>query len=412
MRPFFCLFSLFFTGPISWSDCYQLIHQPVNNHIVLVVDRSGSMSGQPIAEAKKGVQAFLRQMNPSDQAALIAFDDHVNLIQTSTSDPAQLINAVDQISLGGSTALYDALVRAAHLLHGTVGNRLIIYLTDGQDNRSRYRLSELEQMSVSERVFIYGIGLGTVDVDKLTQLSQRTNGVFEHTDRASDLQGLYLRVLSQYNQRYGQKQAASGSLVIKSIPAGREVIIQGRKVGPTPYQAVGLKPGRLKVGIVYSAGIWECQAVVQAGHRTLIDSRQSDLGAQLIILSRPQGATVFMDQTYLGITAIGNPISPGKSDWVSRAQADGRQLRVRSVPYGNHRFRVKGIPDFDFGPQQEIEIQLSIQQEEMILFVDILRQKVTDGKGKTYVVGKPKDPFQELEGDFENDSDFEGLEDF
>ena len=119
-----------------------------------------------------------------------------------------------------------------------------------------------------------------------------------------------------------------------------------------------------------------------------------------------------MDQTYLGITAIGNPISPRKSDWVSRAQADGRQLRVRSVPYGNHRFRLKGIPDFDFGPQQEIEIQLSIQQEEMILFVDILRQKVTDGKGKTYAVGKPKDPFQELEGDFENDSDLEGFEDF
>ena len=82
------------------------------------------------------------------------------------------------------------------------------------------------------------------------------------------------------------------------------------------------------------------------------------------------------------------------------------------MPYGNHRFRLKGIPDFDFGPQQEIEIQLSIQQQEMILLVDILRQKVTDGKGKTYVVGKPKDPFQELEGDFENDSDFEGLEDF
>jgi uncharacterized protein YegL len=412
MRPIFWFFSLLFTSQISWSDCYQLIHQPLNNHIVLVVDRSGSMSGQPMAEAKKGVKAFLRQMKASDQAALIAFDDRVNLIQTITSNPAQLINGVDQISLGGATALYDALVRAAHLLHGTVGNRLIIYLTDGQDNRSRYRLSELEQMSVSERVFIYGIGLGSVDVDKLTQLSQRTNGVFEHTRRASELQGLYLRVLSQYNQRYGQKQASSGSLVIKSIPTGREAIIQGRKVGLTPYQAVGLKPGQLKVGIVYSAGIWECQAVVQAGHRTLIDSRQSDLGAQLIILSRPQGATVFMDQTYLGITAIGNPVSPGKSDWVSRARADGRQLRVRSVPYGNHRFRLKGIPDFDFGPQQEIEIQLSIQQQEMILLVDILRQKVTDGKGKTYVVGKPKDPFQELEGDFENDSDFEGLEDF
>ncbi len=62
--------------------------------------------------------------------------------------------------------------------------------------------------------------------------------------------------------------------------------------------------------------------------------------------------------------------------------------------------------------KQEIEIQLSIQQEEMILFVDILRQKVTDGKGKTYAVGQPNDPFQELEGDFENDSDFEGFDDF
>ena len=108
---------------------------------------------------------------------------------------------MDQISLSGSTALYDALVRAVHLLNGTVGNRLIIYLTDGQDNRSRYRLSELEQMFVSEHVFIYGIGLGTVDADKLTQLSQRTNGVFEHTHRAPELQGLYLRALNQYNQR-------------------------------------------------------------------------------------------------------------------------------------------------------------------------------------------------------------------
>ena len=106
-----------------------------------------------------------------------------------------------------------------------------------------------------------------------------------------------------------------------------------------------------------------------------------------------------MDQTYLGLTAIGNPISPRKSDWVRRARVDGRQLRVRSVPYGNHRFRLKGIPDFDFGPQQSHLLLLSIQQEEMILFVDILRQKVTDGKGKTYAVGRPNDPFQELEDD-------------
>ena len=47
------------------ADCYQLIYRPEVNHIALVVDRSSSMAGQPLADAKRGVKAFLRQMRPT-----------------------------------------------------------------------------------------------------------------------------------------------------------------------------------------------------------------------------------------------------------------------------------------------------------------------------------------------------------
>ncbi len=54
-----------------------------------------------------------------------------------------------------------------------------------------------------------------------------------------------------------------------------------------------------------------------------------------------------MNDAYIGVTAIGTPISVKKSDWVNSAEKDNRQLRIQKVAYGNHRFRLCGIPDFD-----------------------------------------------------------------
>ena len=111
------------------------------------------------------------------------------------------------------------------------------------------------------------------------------------------------------------------------------------------------------------------------------------------------------EMSIVGITAIGNPISLSQKDWASRAKADARQLRLRKVPYGNHKLRLRGIPDFDFGPEQKLEVELPVKDEELILFVDIFRRKVVDQNGKVIASGKPIDPFQELE-----DADFD-LED-
>ena len=403
----FLLLVWLISTPVLLADCYKLMHQPTANHIVLVIDCSGSMNGQPLADAKRGANSFLAQIKSNDRVALISFDDSVEFVQDEINNPNVLSTAVNDLRSGGATALYDGIARAALSLVNKKGNRVIVYLTDGNDNKSRYRLTELEKMTVSEGIFVYGIGLGQVDIEKLQQLSQKTSGTIRYTQISSNLENLYLEVWDEYYNQYNKQQPDKGSLVVTSIPDNKEVIINGRKVGTTPFREISLKEKPIKIGIVYNQGIWECDAIIKAGYQTVIDTRESDLGAELLIVSSPQGATVFIDDVYIGVTAIGTPVSVSKPNWVEQAQKDSRQLRISKIPYGNHRFRLRGIPDFDFGPDQQIEIEIPVSNDHMILFFDIFRQKVTSDEGKIYSVGRPNDPFSELDDDFD-----EGLDDF
>ena len=403
----FLLLVWLISTPVLLADCYKLMHQPTANHIVLVIDCSGSMNGQPLADAKRGANSFLAQIKSNDRVALISFDDSVEFVQDEINNPNVLSTAVNDLRSGGATALYDGIARAALSLVNKKGNRVIVYLTDGNDNKSRYRLTELEKMTVSEGIFVYGIGLGQVDIEKLQQLSQKTSGTIRYTQISSNLENLYLEVWDEYYNQYNKQQPDKGSLVVTSIPDNKEVIINGRKVGTTPFREISLKEKPIKIGIVYNQGIWECDAIIRAGHQTVIDTRESDLGAELLIVSSPQGATVFIDDVYIGVTAIGTPVSMSKPNWVEQAQKDSRQLRISKIPYGNHRFRLRGIPDFDFGPDQQIEIEIPVSNDHMVLFFDIFRQKVTSDEGKIYSVGRPNDPFSELDDDFD-----EGLDDF
>ena len=69
-------------------------------------------------------------------------------------------------------------------------------------------------MNVSEGVFVYGIGLGRVDKEKLGKLVAATGGRLELTRDSTELKDLYLHVLEQYYQKYGNRQAETGTLLI------------------------------------------------------------------------------------------------------------------------------------------------------------------------------------------------------
>lgn len=111
---------------------------PVN--LALVVDRSGSMSGPPLAHAKRAAAAAVEGLREGDRVAVVAYDQHVHAVVPSTAvgeDRGALLRAIDAITAGGTTALHAGWVEGCtQVLTGGADTGLarVVLLTDGLAN--------------------------------------------------------------------------------------------------------------------------------------------------------------------------------------------------------------------------------------------------------------------------------------
>src|SRR2546421_1842774 len=112
--------------------------------IALLVDTSGSIRDKLRFEQEAAIEFFYSTLQRGkDRAMVISFDSGVELNQDFTDDPEKLADAVRKIRAGGGTSLYDAVYLAVNQkLSGTNGRRVIILITDGDDNSSRVSLTE------------------------------------------------------------------------------------------------------------------------------------------------------------------------------------------------------------------------------------------------------------------------------
>ncbi len=140
------------------DNCAQQISQPAVNNFSIVIDRSGSMNGRPMIDAKKAVNHFIGELRSSDRANLITFETRVSMSHDFSSDKPSILGAVRSIKVGGATALYDAIAKAASTLRQESGAKIIVFLTDGDDTGSKFSLRDLESMNLSEGIFVYGRG--------------------------------------------------------------------------------------------------------------------------------------------------------------------------------------------------------------------------------------------------------------
>jgi Ca-activated chloride channel homolog len=80
-----------------------------NLNIAVVIDRSGSMAGQPLAESIRCAEMIVDRLSPSDRLSVIGYDDHVThyLRSSMVMDRQHIKQILRTISPGGMTALYD-----------------------------------------------------------------------------------------------------------------------------------------------------------------------------------------------------------------------------------------------------------------------------------------------------------------
>ena len=174
--------------------------------VALVIDRSGSMSGQPLTDAQTAAVSFVNNMQSNDQGALISFDNVVVTNQTFTTDKNALKNAINALVSGNTTAIYDAVYQAVDLTKVQTGRKAIILMTDGGDNASTHSMSDAINYAIQASLPVYTIGLniaaGSTYETNLQQIATQTGGKYYAAPTSSQLQGIYQLLSQQLNNQY------------------------------------------------------------------------------------------------------------------------------------------------------------------------------------------------------------------
>jgi len=132
--------------------------QPIS--LVVLLDSSGSMeSSRKLAGARTLLSPLLRGNRPEDEVFLVPFTDRVGAFQQLSADQRLNPPAVGAASMGGGTALYDALATAlCNLRTATNVRRAVVLITDGSDQHSRLRMEQLIRLAQSSKPQIFMIG--------------------------------------------------------------------------------------------------------------------------------------------------------------------------------------------------------------------------------------------------------------
>jgi Ca-activated chloride channel homolog len=138
--------------------------------IGLLLDTSNSIRQRLSFEQEAAIDFLNRTIRRNkDMAFLMTFDNEPEVVQTFTGDLALLTDAIHNQRAGGGTALHDAIYRASELLSNPplpVGpdpevRRVIVVISDGDDNLSDHALSEALESAIRSEIAIYAISTNT-----------------------------------------------------------------------------------------------------------------------------------------------------------------------------------------------------------------------------------------------------------
>jgi Ca-activated chloride channel family protein len=165
-------------------------------NICLAIDRSGSMAGEKLAQARAGAVAALRRLSPEDTVSVVAYDDTVDVLvpASSAGERSAIEQGIAALEPGGSTALYAGVVKCAAEVRRRLDldrvNRIIL-LSDGQANvgpSSPAALGALGADLMREGISVSTVGLGLdYNEDLMTELALRSDGRHTFVERAGDL---------------------------------------------------------------------------------------------------------------------------------------------------------------------------------------------------------------------------------
>lgn len=220
-------FELRDSGVVQRIDSIAVEDVPLS--VMLVLDASASVRGQPLEDLKQAAAAVVVLLRPEDRAALLTFSEEVDLRSGWTADRDQLERAVAATEATGSTAMHDAAYAALTLQDPGPWRRLVLMFSDGDDTASWLPGQTVLDAARRSDAVVYGVGLENREARKagylldfrsglqadvprvvpaaltkpfLAALAEDTGGQYLDAGGSGRLRETFTRILAEFRSRY------------------------------------------------------------------------------------------------------------------------------------------------------------------------------------------------------------------
>ena len=171
--------------------------KPQAKTVVFVLDRSGSMSGKKIEQARNALKFVLDNLRDDDLFNIVVYDDRIEsfkpeLQRYSRDSRSDAIRFVENIQVGGSTNIDGALKTALSQIKDDSRPSYVLFLTDGLPTAGEQRETVIADHARSSnalhaRLFVFGVGYD-VNSRLLDRLSGGNGGTSEYVRPDEDLE--------------------------------------------------------------------------------------------------------------------------------------------------------------------------------------------------------------------------------
>jgi Ca-activated chloride channel homolog len=214
------------------QEISQFFSEETPISIGIVLDASASMR-KKMDESRQAILEFLKLSPPGDEFSLVKFNDRPESICPFTTDTRSIEKVLPSVQAEGWTSLFDAIYLGVNQMkHAAHARKVLLVLSDGGDNNSRYTEGEVANLVKEADVRIFSISI----FDKssaLENITAESGGRAFRIRKLEDLPGMAADVSAELHSEY----------VLGFSPAERPLDGKYRKVKVTvvPQTVGGLR---------------------------------------------------------------------------------------------------------------------------------------------------------------------------
>ncbi|MEL7498167.1 MAG: VWA domain-containing protein [Planctomycetota bacterium] len=198
--------------------------------MVLVIDKSGSMSGLPMALARQASKAAVELLGPTDSIGVVGFDDQPLLVSEmrSATQSDATCSDIDTVDAGGGTNMYPAMVVAKEMLENAPAKiRHMICLSDGHTQQADHLT--LTQAMTDSGITVSTVALGDADRQLLASISEVGRGRYYETQDPANVPQIFTKETMQ-----ASKSAIKEDL-FGTVQTGDHVALAGFNQSDLPF---------------------------------------------------------------------------------------------------------------------------------------------------------------------------------